>query len=331
MESLVGKRFEYKGLKIGRITVITEPRTGFLFKKNGEPKDTKTCLVSCSCGNRYELSIMYITNNYIPQCSNCGERPRAACSRHHLNGVDCSAQCGIMCYRKISNKNERGCLVVNKIRLVQGVGINDANYSITRSECTGVTLANGKKQTREIWKCPFYRKWDNMLTRSYCPKYKESNPTYKDCTVCNEWLLFSDFRKWMIGQDWEGNHLDKDILFEGNKIYSPDTCIFVTGKVNGFIKDCGGSRGKYLIGSHLPKNRSRFISYCKNPFKDEGDLRKPHIGTYYTEIEAHLAWKERKHEYACQLANSEYVTDEEVRKKLLTRYANFTVVEGHLK
>ena len=74
MESLVGKRFEYKGLKIGHVTVITEPRTGFLLKKNGELKDTKTCLVSCSCGNRYELSLKRITNNYVPKCSNCGKR-----------------------------------------------------------------------------------------------------------------------------------------------------------------------------------------------------------------------------------------------------------------
>ena len=216
-------------------------------------------------------------------------------------------------------------------KLVVGVGINDADYNVTRYECTGVTLTNGKKQTKMIWECPIYSKWRGMLTRSYCPKYKESNPTYEGCKVYNEWLLFSNFRKWMVVQDWEENHLDKDILFEDNKLYSPETCIFVTGKVNSFIEDCGGSRGKYLIGSTLPKNTSRFRSQCSSPFKDKGDLRNRYIGYYDTEIEAHLAWKKRKHEYAIELANSEYVTDERVRQFLLHRYKNYSIVEEHIK
>jgi len=36
----------------------------------------------------------------------------------------------------------------------------------------------------------------------------------------------------MERQDWEGKHLDKDILIPGNKIYSPDRCIFVSSLIN---------------------------------------------------------------------------------------------------
>jgi len=41
----------------------------------------------------------------------------------------------------------------------------------------------------------------------------------------------------MEQQDWEGNYLDKDIAYVGNKVYSVGTCMFVTPRVNSmFIK-----------------------------------------------------------------------------------------------
>ena len=145
-------------------------------------------------------------------------------------------------------------------KLIYGVGVNDADYNVTRSEYTGITLPSGRKQTKIVWRCPFYQKWDNMLARGYSHKYHEKHPTYKDCIVYEEWLTFSNFRKWMLTQDWEDKHLDKDYLFESNKVYSPDTCIFVVQLVNNFIEDRGATRGKYLLGACLPKGRSELAN-----------------------------------------------------------------------
>ena len=50
-----------------------------------------------------------------------------------------------------------------------------------------------------------------------------------------------------LGRD---KHLDKDILFEGNKIYSADNCVFVTRIVNNFTIDRGAERGKWQVGVH---------------------------------------------------------------------------------
>jgi hypothetical protein len=36
----------------------------------------------------------------------------------------------------------------------------------------------------------------------------------------------------MLGQDYIGKQLDKDIKIEGNKTYSPETCMFVTHREN---------------------------------------------------------------------------------------------------
>lgn len=47
-------------------------------------------------------------------------------------------------------------------------------------------------------------------------------------------------------------------------------------------------------------------------------IRPKHIGYYSTELEAHLAWKERKHKYALEIAEKE--EDPRVKIALLNRY-----------
>lgn len=71
MGNIVGKRYKYSGLKIGHIIVLTEPRTGLLLNKKGQPRSTKACLVVCSCGNKYELSLKSVSNNYSEKCKMC--------------------------------------------------------------------------------------------------------------------------------------------------------------------------------------------------------------------------------------------------------------------
>lgn len=197
----------------------------------------------------------------------------------------------------------------NRVSIVCGVGINDADY-VTRD----VVLIDGVQKT--LWICPFYNVWVKMIRRCYSESYHKRRPTYKDCVVCDEWLNFSNFRKWMVGQDWQGKQLDKDLLFVGNKLYSPDTCIFVVSKVNNFIIDNAASRGLYLIGACFDKNKNKFSSYCNNPFTKELE----YLGYHTSELEAHLTWKKRKHELACQLADSEYVNDERLKEALKNRF-----------
>ena len=72
-----------------------------------------------------------------------------------------------------------------------------------------------------------YIEWCNMLRRCFDEKWKEKHPSYKDVTCCNEWLCFQNFAKWFDNNYYELEgarmDLDKDILYKGNKIYSPDT------------------------------------------------------------------------------------------------------------
>ncbi len=201
-------------------------------------------------------------------------------------------------------------------KLVQGVGINNADYVVQEFETIG--YVGGKQKQKRIWICPYYRAWANMLERCYSAKYQESRPTYKGCTVSEEWFMFSNFKAWMEKQDFEGKHLDKDLLFEGNKIYSAETCVFVAQTVNNFTTDRGASRGEWLIGVDWHKEKGKFRSQCGNPFTKKQD----HLGLFTCEQEAHEAWLKRKLELAYELAAIQ--ADHRVAKALIDRFTNYS-------
>src|SRR3990167_62339 len=174
---------------------------------------------------------------------------------------------------------------------------------------------NGKKIT--TWRCPFYTRWVGMLERGYSLKFKDKAPTYKDCTVCEEWLTFSSFKAWMEQQDWEGKQLDKDLLVRGNKLYSPETCVFISRQVNNFLIERDFDRGDYLIGVSWYKAYSKFMANCSNPFTK----KRENLGYFSTEAQAHEAWLSRKLEFAYQLAAIQ--VDERVSSALISRYENY--------
>lgn len=105
---------------------------------------------------------------------------------------------------------------------VLGVGfIGDGKYRPT----------DGKNMTEE------YARWSGMLTRCYSSQYLDRFPSYKGCTVCEEWHNFQNFAKWYNEnhpKDGKNYEIDKDLSNFGDsgKIYSPETCLFVTPQVN---------------------------------------------------------------------------------------------------
>lgn len=187
-------------------------------------------------------------------------------------------------------------------KLVCGVGINDLTRDVTWK-------VDGKKVLY-----PIYRIWQNMLGRCYDPKFHERHPSYAECLVVSEWLRLSTFEDWMETQDWQDKQLDKDILVPGNKLYSPETCVFVTGKVNRFILDSAATRGEWPLGVRWNKRDEAFQAEIRNPFTNH----KEGLGYYDNPEDAHLAWKKRKHQLALLYAEQE--TDFRVSEALRTRY-----------
>ena len=157
-------------------------------------------------------------------------------------------------------------------RLVCGVGTNDAKYMV-RQKLDGKILI-----------CHFYQTWQNMIKRCYCEKIQGKRPTYIGCSVSNNWLTFSNFRLWMEGQDWKGKQIDKDILVVGNKIYSEETCIFVSGAINCLLtgnknKGCEDPQG---VSWHSASGK--YISQCRVNGNNK------YLGIFSTSQEAELAY-----------------------------------------
>lgn len=168
---------------------------------------------------------------------------------------------------------------------IYGVGINDADY-MTRQEI------NNKQVI-----CPFYVKWQGMMRRCYSVEYQKNRPTYIGCTVSKDWHLFSNFKSWMEKQDWHGKQLDKDILVQGNKTYSRESCIFVEASINTLLNNCSSTRGELMLGVTLDKENNKFRALCSNSFG-----KRITIGRYSTELEAHEAYKKYKYKLISDIA-----------------------------
>lgn len=169
-------------------------------------------------------------------------------------------------------------------RKIYGIGINDADYQVYLN-------INGKRIT-----CPYYKKWTSMLARCYSVKTQKMYPTYAECTVCDEWLVFSEFKLWMKTQDWRGKVLDKDVLIQGNKVYSPIGCLFISNEINNLINGCKSKE------SALPQGvtaNSKCSGYRANT-RREG--KRLHVGSFKTPELAFNAYKTARYEVIKEVA-----------------------------
>jgi hypothetical protein len=174
-------------------------------------------------------------------------------------------------------------------RPIHGLGINDAWY-----------MTQSKNPENGIRICPYYKAWKSMLERCYCAKYQERRPTYKGCTVSEEWLTFSNFRSWMEKQDWKGKCLDKDIIKIGNKIYSKDNCVFVSEKTNNLLNEYMAKRGDYPRGVSSKAGSSNYDAYCCV------DGKNHRIGSFKNITDASIAYLKFKSGLIVKIANEDY-------------------------
>ena len=169
-----------------------------------------------------------------------------------------------------------------------------------------------------------YKRWTEMLWRCYSDECQKKRPTYKGCTVCKEWLNYSNFKKWFNDNyyEMEGERmdLDKDILVKNNKIYAPDTCVFVPQNINILFIKHNKARGKYPIGVYKPNNSNKFKAQC-NTFYN-GKKQKKYLGLYNTIEDAFNAYKQFKEKYIKQIAD-EY--KDKIPDKLYEAMYNYKV------
>ena len=152
-----------------------------------------------------------------------------------------------------------------------------------------------------------------MMQRCYG---NENRPTYKDVFVCEEWHNFQNFAKWFDDNYYEINdemiELDKDILFKGNKIYSPETCVFAPQPINLLFRHA--DRGEYPIGVEYVKLKN--TKKCYRAVFSQLDKY------YLTPEEAFEFYKEHKEMYIKEVADK---YKKYIPKKLYNAMYNYQV------
>ena len=203
----------------------------------------------------------------------------------------------------VSSGNLRKGRVKNPNKINKLYGVAECDVVVNRSDEEGYKA---------------YTLYRSLITRVYDEKFLLRNENYKDVSVCDTCLQFSNFKSDVfkmkgfdksISDKWE---LDKDLLSEGNKVYSPETCCFVPPEINSLLVKGNNTRVKCLIGVRFNKKLSKYqADVSKN-----GD--KVYLGLYNTEIEAFQAYKKAKESYikevSCRWKDK---IDEKVYKALL--------------
>lgn len=126
-------------------------------------------------------------------------------------------------------------------------------------------LNRGMTREYEAWKAMLYRCYDNST--------QTRQPTYKGVRVCVEWHNFQNFARWYCNHpDYgKGYQLDKDILYPGNKLYSPETCCLVPMEINSLFitkssdtpEDLRGVRVDN--GNYYAKSGGTYLGVFKSP------------------------------------------------------------------
>ena len=142
--------------------------------------------------------------------------------------------------------------------------------------------------------------WRGIIARCYNGGIHKNSPTYKDCSVSENFKYYPYFQEWcnkQIGFNEDGWHLDKDILIKGNKVYSEDTCCFVPQEINGLFIKRDAARGDLPIGVWYHKRDRKYAAQVSR-FKE-----KIRLGCFSTPEEAFYTYKTAKELYIKDIAN----------------------------
>ena len=155
--------------------------------------------------------------------------------------------------------------------LVYGVGMNDVDIPTRHCGENGARVGNNR----------YYNVWFSMMERCYSEKYQSSRPSYRGCSVHQDWHKFSNFMNWLDTQpqaDWQTKQMDKDLLVKGNKEYGPNTCCFLSNHENNIFKLSISPLGSVSYASGNRKKPWRARVECKGKHID--------LGYYTSEEEA---------------------------------------------
>lgn len=208
---------------------------------------------------------------------------------HNGNDIDVEFKNGCIIKNRTYKEFRLGTIKNPYERRTAGIGY------LGQGEYKSIDVINGKE-------CNVCDLWENMLQRCYSDKYQKIHPTYIGCTVADEWHNFQNYAKWfhknyyiIEGQRME---LDKDILMKGNKIYSPEICVFVPKDINLLFIKCNKARGDYPIGVDYHKKTCKYRATCQDI-----NRKQKHLGLFSNIEDAFYCYKDFKENIIKELAD----------------------------
>lgn len=209
-------------------------------------------------GEKYDYSEVEYKGNHIGVIIICKKHGRFTQTPHdHLQNKVGCKKCAMEERHKM---------------MVCGVGFNDTDFANTEES---------------------YRTWRAMLNRCY----RSVQNSYIGCSVCDDWLLFSKFKKWFDSNHIAGYALDKDIIKKGNRVYCPEYCCFVPRRINNILTKNKKGRGDLPIGVTKRASEHTYLAVL-----NIGDGIRKKIGRYETPTEAFFAYKQAKESLIQQVA-----------------------------
>lgn len=180
---------------------------------------------------------------------------------------------------------QRGICKNRQFHKVWGVGICEKGKHIAQVDGKGTKL---------------YDHWTAMLNRCYNPNSSKYNADrYLDVTVDERFHYFQDFAEWCINQVGHNEDfvLDKDLLSDGQRAYSPEHCVFVPNEINAAFNSAQKARGQWPIGVYYNKKACKFIAQI-----NEFGTRRC-LGRFSTPDDAFNVYKINKEKQLKELAD----------------------------
>ena len=224
-------------------------------------------------------------------------------------------------YRNLYVTGMKPYKALKKLVLNGGIDTEEVILNMTNTNATNEPTVYGVG----YWGMPdvdvhdkTYIRWYNMLGRCYSEKYQERQSRYIDCSVAEEWHNFSNYKKWIEENyytvDDEPMEVDKDILHKGNRVYSPDNCIFAPKCINSLFVTAKASRGEFPIGIDKVKKGFRV--------RLNHDGKQTIIGYYDNIVDAFDKYKEEKEKLIQEMAEK---YKDKIPQKLYNAMMNWVV------
>lgn len=156
------------------------------------------------------------------------------------------------------------------------VRIGKVRYPYQKSVCGVGYLGEGNHKSQSNGKSNnVYFVWSTMIRRCYDPNVFKKLPTYINCSVDPRWHNFQVFAEWYYNNSKKIRgikfHLDKDLLIDGNKVYSPETCVILPARINLFLANKKSNNVSGFIGVSFDSASKKWRATCHD-FHKHGNI-----------------------------------------------------------